>query len=454
MVIVSISAHMQDKMMKRFILSLSDETATTLVERAVMEFRSARPVVIDSAWGSALVVAVEHLDEDMGCRLEAVAGGRAHLVLPAARLRRLGLDCKISGRVALPLVDRNRIKGLALKIASRIDAPIQPADNLDEEALELTRLSLVLPAVIVVPLANGIEIDPSVMRVPGAALRDYRHSKATDLKLVSRAPVPLEDAPTSEFVVFRGGEGLRDQVAIIVGKPDLSKPVNVRLHSACLTGDLFGSLKCDCGDQLRDTVRFMASSEGGILLYLDQEGRGNGIANKIRAYKLQSQGYDTYDADEVLGFEADQRRFDFAAVMLKALGVGKVRLMTNNPEKVRALREAGLDVISDERVFGRRTAENVLYLASKRDRAGHLINLDGPAGALGEGLRHDCGMSAAAGRKAVSVAFCAPPCRSNAVLCSIARLYEARLLAGWLLTLVKKFRLRQTGPRAKCEMGK
>jgi GTP cyclohydrolase II len=200
-----------------------------------------------------------------------------------------------------------------------------------------------------------------------------------DLKIVSRAPVPLEGAPTSEFVVFRGGEGLRDQVAIIVGKPDLAKPVSVRLHSACLTGDLFGSLKCDCGDQLRETVRWMAENEGGILLYLDQEGRGNGLANKIRAYKLQSQGYDTYDADEVLGFELDQRRFDFAAEMLKQLDVGAVRVMTNNPEKIAALQKAGLTVVSDQRVFGRPTAENVRYLASKRDRAGHYIDMDGLA---------------------------------------------------------------------------
>jgi len=176
--------------------------------------------------------------------------------------------------------------------------------------------------------------------------------------------------------VFRGGEGLRDQVAIIVGEPDLKEPVAVRLHSACLTGDLFGSLKCDCGDQLRHTVKNMAEGEGGILLYLDQEGRGNGIANKMRAYKLQSQGWDTYDADEALGFDLDQRHFDFAADMLKQLGVTSVKVMTNNPIKIGALKGAGLDVASDARVLGRATAENVRYLASKRDRAGHFIDFE------------------------------------------------------------------------------
>ena len=118
----------------------------------------------------------------------------------------------------------------------------------------------------------------------------FKRRKIDDLHIVSRAPVPLDGAPETEFVIFRGGEGLRDQVAIIIGKPDLSGIVDVRLHSACLTGDLFGSLKCDCGDQLRDTVARMAKGQGGILLYLDQEGRGNGIANKMKAYKLQSQG--------------------------------------------------------------------------------------------------------------------------------------------------------------------
>jgi len=192
------------------------------------------------------------------------------------------------------------------------------------------------------------------------------------LAIVSRAPVPLEGAEQTEFVVFRGGEGLRDQVAILVGKPDLSGPVLTRLHSACLTGDLFGSLKCDCGDQLRETVRYMAENGGGVLLYLDQEGRGNGIANKIRAYALQTQGLDTYEADEALGLDMDQRGFDFAADMLHELGVSRITLLTNNPEKIAAMRRSGIEVTAHRRIFGRETADNLTYIATKRSRAGHL----------------------------------------------------------------------------------
>jgi GTP cyclohydrolase II len=362
--------------MIRLVVSLSDGADPMAVERAIAEFRSGRPVLIDGKGGRAIAVGVEDLDDALAAGLDAVAGGLARLVLPPARLRRLGLDRPQAGTVALPAVDRDRIETLALKVEGRIDAPVGPAGSLDEAALELARLSLVLPAVVVVPVAPGVEVDASVLRVSGAALRDHRQARLRDLRIVSRAPVPLEGAPASEFVVFRGGEGLRDQVAVIVGRPDLSRPVLVRLHSACLTGDLFGSLKCDCGDQLRGTVRWMAQNGGGILLYLDQEGRGNGLANKIRAYRLQSQGFDTYESDEVLGFDLDQRRFDFAAAMLKALDAPAVRVMTNNPEKIAALRRAGLEVVSDQRVLGRPTAENVRYLASKRDRAGHYIEFD------------------------------------------------------------------------------
>jgi GTP cyclohydrolase II len=336
----------------------------------------ARPVLIETSSEAALTVSIEGLDADLCAALDRVSAGRARLVLPAARLRCLGVNRRMAGTIALSEVGRERIATLVLETGARIDAPVSSTAPVDEDALELARLALLLPAALVIPVPPGTAMDPTVLCVPGAAIRGYRQAQVRDLTIVGRAPVPLEGAPETEFVVFRGGEGLRDQVAVLVGGPNLLQPVAVRLHSACLTGDLFGSLKCDCGDQLRCTARWMAENGGGILLYLDHEGRGNGIANKIRAYKLQAQGYDTYEADEALGFELDGRRFDFAAEMLRQLGVSRVRVLTNNPEKAAALRRAGLDVVSEHRVIGRPTLENVRYLAAKRNRAGHVLEFD------------------------------------------------------------------------------
>ncbi len=350
------------------------------VERAISEVRSGRPVLIRAGQSLAVAVNVEALDDKLATWLEQRAKRFPRLVLPAPRLRRLGFDRTEPGAFALPHVDLARIETLSLQVGARYDAPVAALTKIDRAALELARVALVLPALVVTPVAARAVADAGLIEVEVSAIGGYRAAQAAELRIMARAPVPLEGAPDTEFVVFRGGEGLRDQVAVIVGKPDFSKTVTVRLHSACLTGDLFGSLKCDCGDQLRHTARFMAENGGGVLLYLDQEGRGNGLSNKIRAYKLQAQGFDTYDADEVLGFGHDQRGFDFAASMLKQLGVVRVRVMTNNPVKIKALETAGLEVDSDQRILGRRTEENVRYLASKRDRAGHMIDVDSLTG--------------------------------------------------------------------------
>jgi GTP cyclohydrolase II len=253
-------------------------------------------------------------------------------------------------------------------------------DLAEAAALALANLAQLLPAVIVVDASANAMLALPILTVEAGDVFAFRDRAAKALKIVSRAFVPLEGAGLCEFVVFRGGDGFRDQIAILVSDPSPSHPVLARIHSACLTGDLFGSLKCDCGEQLRGTVRAMAEQGGGVVLYLDQEGRGNGIANKMRAYRLQDQGFDTYDADEMLGFGQDQRRFDFAGEMLKQLGFTSVRLMTNNPRKIEALREAGLEVVSTHRVLTRPTPHNEKYLAAKRDKGGHLLGdmaLDG-----------------------------------------------------------------------------
>lgn len=361
----------------RSLLGFDGNTDSVTVDRALAEFRAGRPVLIRAGDESALAISAEIIDDAFLTRISDFADGNARLILPAARLRRLGAtDRKFAGIVALPVIDMARIENLVLKSDAKLDAPVGPANAVDDSALELAALSFILPAVIMVPVSLDDMAQEPLVVVEASAINSYRRAQVEALHIVSRAPVPLEGAPETEFVIFRGGEGLRDQVAILVGRPDLDKPIHVRLHSACLTGDLFGSLKCDCGDQLRDTVRWMAKNQGGILLYLDQEGRGNGLSNKMRAYKLQSEGWDTYDADEVLGFDLDQRHFDFAAEMLKQLGVRRVTALTNNPLKIGAIRKAGLEVAATQRVLGRPNVHNVRYLASKRDRAGHYIDMD------------------------------------------------------------------------------
>ena len=354
----------------------ADARRCVAVERAIGELRAGRPVLLRHGRARYLVSGIEALDSLAAAAFESLGSGQAALVLTAARLRRLGQERDAPGSIRLPRLDPARIARLATDPEARIDAPVAPAAPGAVAALELVGLALLLPAVV---LARARLRDARVAGVLGVSTQDlaaWQRQRIAALRIVGRAPVPLSAGDT-EFVVFRGGDGLRDQVAVIVGKPDLSGTVAVRLHSACLTGDLFGSLKCDCGDQLRGALALMADGGGGILLYLDQEGRGNGIGNKIRAYGLQARGLDTFDADEVLGFAHDQRAYDYAAAMLRLLGVKRVALMTNNPVKIASLEAAGLAVVSDQRILGRRTAQNVAYLATKRDKAGHLLEQDG-----------------------------------------------------------------------------
>lgn len=356
------------------ILSLfSDRDDPTLsVERAIAECRAGRPVIV-TADDPLLVIPVETLAADDLTALAGIADGRARLILSAPRMQRLGGPERCAGAIALPRLDAARIERLAIARDARLDAPAAVLTSGDAAGLELIRLAALLPAFLAVPLdreAGGQRL----AHVSVDAILSFRSEQAADIKIVSRAPMPLDGAPDSEIVVFRGGEGLRDHAAVIVGHPDLASGVVVRMHSACLTGDVFGSLKCDCGDQLRTTTKYMAEHEGGVILYLDQEGRGNGLSNKIKAYRLQADGLDTYDADEILGFGPDQRRFDFAARMLTALGIKRVRLMTNNPLKIAALEAAGVELVSSQPIHGRLTRENIGYLAAKRDRGGHRID--------------------------------------------------------------------------------
>ncbi len=361
----------------RSVEALFGDAGQTQVERAISELRAGRAVIIDGERGRQVVLAAESVDHGNLEALKELTGANLDLVLAPARLRYLGVEASQALRVPTGDMSADRVEDLVRGVGVVFQEGHFEAGSTGEMALELTRFALLLPAVLTGPVAAGKSYAfAGAVIVSEGEVNAFRKERTANLSLISRAPVPLMLARDTEFVVFRGGEGMRDQMAIVVGKPDPAEPVLVRLHSACLTGDLFGSLRCDCGDQLRNAVHAMAEAGGGILLYLDQEGRGNGIANKIRAYRMQADGMDTYEADALLGFDLDGRGFEFAAEMLRQLGFRRIRLMTNNPEKMAAMSGAGIDVVSTQRVYGRQSAENVRYLASKRDRAGHLVDPD------------------------------------------------------------------------------
>ena len=262
----------------------------------------------------------------------------------------------------------------ALDLAYPMKGPFA-AEHLDHReaavaAMELARLAGVLPAFLVDAQPAG-----EAQTVAAADLAAWKDTGR--LVIAARAHLPTAASEEAEIVAFRSADDLREHVALVIGRQDGDRAPLVRLHSECLTGDILGSLKCDCGPQLDAALAAMADEAKaggwGVLLYMRQEGRGIGLINKLRAYRLQDQGFDTVDANNRLGLPSEARDFPIAARMLALLGVHAIRLMTNNPAKVDALAGEGVEV--SERVPHQLPANphNARYLAVKRDRAGHLL---------------------------------------------------------------------------------
>jgi GTP cyclohydrolase II len=201
----------------------------------------------------------------------------------------------------------------------------------------------------------------------------YQIQAARSLRMVSQTRLPLNDAENTKLLAFRPFDGGHEHFAIVVGEPNTTEPVLIRLHSECFTGDILGSMRCDCGSQLRDAIAAIEAAGSGVLLYLAQEGRGIGLVNKIRAYQLQDAGFDTVDANLQLGFDEDERIYLPAAQMLKLMGINKVKLMTNNPAKLQSLMDHGIDVTERVGLVVAANTHNQGYLQTKAEKAGHLF---------------------------------------------------------------------------------
>jgi len=355
------------------------------VERGLAEFRCGRPVILTSAEESVAVLPVDGMtDEALVSFRQLCAPRRPYLLITARRARALGLEgAESTGLAVGDLHDRAAIFSLAAdaQVTRRLD--VVPTGKTAAAAIELAKLARLLPTLLVCEQARQTAAASEVplVTVAADAVAQFRRAAADSLAVVAESAIPLNGGIAARFVIFRDALG-GTPAAVIVGKPDLAQPVSVRLHSACLTGDVFGSRRCDCGDQLRLALAQLEQHGGGIILYLEQEGRGLGLANKIRAYRLQEAGLDTVDANTVLGFDDDERDYAVAVRMLQLLGCTRVRLLTNNPAKLDGLSHAGIDVSGRVPLQGPINSHNRRYLAAKAARAGH--KLDHILGALTE----------------------------------------------------------------------
>lgn len=327
---------------------------------------------------------VRIMGDDSALTLTAVetasgATGASALLLSASRAATLKLaNQRAAADTALPVLiaaPADLHMSLALAIADPVldlrypmKGPFAALPLGDGEAalaaMELARLAGLLPAYLVLDTSDeALDVTPADV----AAFTD-----SARLRIAARAKLPVAANAHAEIIAFRSDADAADHVALIIGNRDLSPPV-VRLHSECLTGDALGSLKCDCGPQLHEALHQISEAQWGILLYLRQEGRGIGLVNKLRAYALQDQGFDTVDANVRLGFAVDARDFATAAHMLELIGAREIRLLTNNPQKVAGLEEAGIGVKERLPLQIDANRYNAHYLATKRDRTGHKL---------------------------------------------------------------------------------
>jgi GTP cyclohydrolase II len=344
--------------------------------RTVDQLRRQLGIVLhEDSGGRSGACPIEGLTGQLYAQLHALPEVRLFLLLTATRARTLGLQtgeapnvCIEAQRLTLPM-----LQALADPLATPAEMPdmrVHPAHPAQDMAMKMAKHASLLPALLLVEASVFPE---EWLQVAVADVTAYWNETPLDIVPLVQAALPIEGAEGAKIICLRERYGTSVHLALLFGDTARDDAPLTRIHSSCLTGDILGSLRCDCGDQLKLALVELGAAPSGILLYLHQEGRGIGIANKLRAYALQERGHDTYEANLQLGFAEDERDFSLAATILKNIGIKRIRLLTNNPHKLAAVEKAGITVTQRVPLVVKSGRHNHDYLAAKAKKSGHVF---------------------------------------------------------------------------------
>ena len=356
------------------LLSLLDQELLK-VSRAINDLRLGIPVLVDQRY---LILAAETISKNMFERLKE-GGSELFLAVSAHKAFFAATEDAQHNKIVFVDVNRYSFEKFFSIVASDNLTNYTDLSNTSFEfssvfaAMKMVKLAELIPTFLILNFNDGKFDADEVLNIASEDVEKYFIHINNDLSFVAEANLSLRDAAKARILSFRSQFIAQEHYAILVGDISKVEVPSVRIHSSCYTGDLIASLSCDCRDQLTEAIRYMGSDESraGVVLYLMQEGRGIGLTNKIRTYKLQEQGYDTVEANHILGFEGDERVFDAAASMLKQLGIGNIKLLTNNPLKIQFLQNKGIKVSETISLFGEINKYNESYLVTKKDKMGH-----------------------------------------------------------------------------------